>query len=104
MSNLSPLVKKLTVWRNNYVAHRGRYHALDRDGFGKKHPLLITEIGELLANGVAIVNRYSDLFVAAHHASGIAGQDDYLDVLEAVRESLKAREIRIQEQTKRIGS
>jgi hypothetical protein len=104
VSNSFPLVKKLTIWRNNYVAHRSPSLALDREAFGKKHLLLITEIGELLANGVTIVNRYSDLFIAAHHAAGIVGQDDYLDVLKAVRESLEAYEARIQEEIKRIGS
>ncbi len=64
VGNANPLVKNLTIWRNNYYAHRSPTSALDPTGFSRENPLQFPEIEVLLANGVAIVNRYSHLFVA----------------------------------------
>ncbi len=99
VSKDDPLVKKLTIWRHNYYAHRSRQHALDADAFSKQHPFLsIEEIEALLKNGVAIMNRYSHLFSATLHSTHMIGHDDYLSVLEAVRRDLKAQEAQIQKE------
>jgi hypothetical protein len=103
VSNSDPLVKKLTIWRNNFLAHRNPKHALDAKAFVGKYPLLISEIGTLLANGVAIVNRYSSLFVATSHSTGIVGRDDYLWLLKAARKDLDAHEAQIQEDINKIA-
>jgi hypothetical protein len=94
----------LSIWRNNFYAHRSRDHAIDAEAFVKKYPLSMSEIQRLLANGVEIVNRYSNLFIATHHSTNIVGRDDYLQLLKAVRQGLDAREARIQEELKQFSS
>jgi hypothetical protein len=41
----APAVKKLTIWRNNYVAHRSRKTALALAEFTRENPLTFAEIG-----------------------------------------------------------
>jgi len=91
-----PLVKKLTIWRNNYFAHRSRSSALDPKGFNNQNLILFSEIEALIANGLRIVNGYSSLFGATVHTS--LPIKDYKYLLNAVRRDLEAREARIQEQ------
>jgi AbiU2 len=98
----NPLVKKLTIWRNNYLAHRSRTSALSAKGFAEDNPILFSEIEALIDNGLRIVNYYSDLFSATHYASLAA--DDYKQILEAVRRDLDARERRIQEEVAAINA
>lgn len=90
VSNANPLVKKLMVWRNKYLAHRSRSSALDPRGFAEENPILFSEIKKLIENGLRIVNFYSGLFSATFHAS--LPIDDYKCLLEAVRRDLKVRE------------
>ena len=85
MSDADPLVKKLIILRNNIYAHRSSAHALDAEAFARKYAISIPDIEALLANGVAIVNRYSDLFIATHHSTNIVGRDDYKWLLRAAR-------------------
>lgn len=89
-------VKKLTVWRNNYFAHRSRSSALDPKGFSSQHPILFSEIEALIDNGLSVVNRYSSLFSATVHTS--LPIKDYEYLLDAVRRDLEAREARIREE------
>jgi len=95
VSNADPLVKKLTIWRHNYVAHRSRTSALSLKTFTEKNPILFSEIEALISNGLRIVNYYSGLFIATHHTSIEA--KDYKYILDAVRRDLKAQKARIQE-------
>jgi hypothetical protein len=101
-SSTDPLVKKLTIWRSNFYAHRSATHALDAEAFAKQYPLSISDIETLLTRGIDIVNRYSGLFIATYHATSIMGQDDYLSVLKAVRKNIEAQEKRVQEEIKQI--
>lgn len=96
VSTADPLVKKLTIWRNNYIAHRSRSSALDPKGFTKQNLILFSEIEALIDNGLRIVNHYSSLFSAAVHTS--LPIKDYKYLLDAVRRDLEAREARIQEE------
>ena len=98
VSNGNPQVKRLTIWRNNYYAHRSRTSALDPAAFARENPLQFPEIEALLSNGVTIVNRYSHLFIAAVHSTGIVGRDDYMSVLKSVRKDLEAQEAHVQAQ------
>lgn len=89
VSNANPLVMKLVVWRNKFLAHRSRSSALDPKGFAEQNPILFSEIGALIDNGLRIVNVYSILFVATVHTSlPIKG---YKYLLDAVRRDLKAQ-------------
>jgi hypothetical protein len=96
VSNADTLVKKLTIWRNNYFAHRSRSSALDPKSFTKQNLILFSDIEALIDNGLRIVNHYSSLFSAAVHTS--LPIRDYKYLLDAVRRDLEAREARIQEE------
>lgn len=102
VSDTDPLVKKLIIWRNNFYAHRSSAHALDAEAFASKYAISIPDIEALLANGVAIVNRYSDLFIATHHSTNIVGREDYRWLLNAARAALEAYEACIQEDIKKL--
>ena len=52
------------------------------------YPHLRDEVGELLSNGLAIVNRYSLLFHSNSYPGQIIGQSDYHYVLRAVQERI----------------
>jgi hypothetical protein len=90
ISNADPLVKKLTIWRHNFFAHRSRASALNPKDFSAKNPLLFSEIGALIDNGLRIVNHYSSLFNATVHTS--LPIKDYKYLLNAVRRDLKRHE------------
>jgi AbiU2 len=102
VSASNPLVKKLTIWRNNFYAHCSKAHALDAETFVRDYPLSIADVQTLLENGLRILNRYSDLFVATIHSTNMIGRDDYLSLLKALREGLDAYEARIEEEIKRF--
>jgi len=76
VSTADPLLKKLTIWRNNYIAHRSRSSALDPKGFTKQNLILFSEIEALIDNGLRIVNHYSSLFSAARRAFANRTQED----------------------------
>jgi HEPN superfamily AbiU2-like protein len=99
----NPRVKKLILWRNNFYAHRSVDHVLNPNGFASITPLTVQDIGTLLANGVTIVNRYNGLFSATFTSTNIVGRSDYVNLLQSVRESLNAREARIQEEIKHFS-
>jgi hypothetical protein len=89
VSKSDSLVRKLTIWRNNYFAHRSRSSALDPRGFADQNPLHFSEIKTLIENGLSIVNHYSSLFNASLHSSSPV--KDYKYLLEAVRRDLVNR-------------
>lgn len=89
VTDANPLVKNLTLWRHNYLAHRSRTSALNPRAFAEKNPLLFTDIKALIDNGLRIINRYSSLFSATVHTS--VPITDYKYLLESVRRDLKAR-------------
>lgn len=92
VSKADPLVQKLTTWRHHHIAHRSRSSALDPQAFAEQNPLLFSEIGALIDNGLRIVNHYSGLFSATVHTS--LRIKDYKYLLDAVRRDLKRREAR----------
>lgn len=89
VSDADPLVKKLTVWRHNFFAHRSRSSVLNSKDFVGRNPLLFSEIKALIENGLRIVNHYSSLFTASVHTS--MRIDDYKYLLDAVRRDLESR-------------
>lgn len=102
VSSADPLVKKLTIWRHNYVAHRSRTSALNLKAFNEKNPILFSEIEALISNGLRIVNHYSGLFSATYHTSIEA--KDYKRLLDAVRRDLEAQGKRFKEQVRTVRS
>jgi hypothetical protein len=104
VSASDPLVRKLVMWRHNYVAHRNSHFTLNPKKFDAQYPLLFTEIGVLLDRALEIGNRYSLLFDASAHATMMVGRDDYLNVLQAIREHVQAYERRLEQEWKRLGA
>jgi hypothetical protein len=104
VSDSDPLVRKLVMWRHNYVAHRNSHFTLNPKKFDAQYPLLFAEIDALLDRALEIGNRYSLLFDASAHATLMVGRDDYLNVLKAIREHVEAYERRLDEEWKRLGA
>lgn len=96
------LVKKLMVWRNNIVAHRGAKVVLGKSQVLQDNPLSDAEIRQLLEQSLKVFNKYSSLYCATTQSSGIIGHDDYLHLLKSVGLGLKKREEDIEKQYKEI--
>lgn len=104
VSNSDPLVHKLVMWRNNYIAHRNSDFALNPKKFDTQYPLTFDEMDALLNRALEIGNRYSLLFDASAHATLMVGRDDYLNVLKAVRERVQAYQRGLEEELRRLGA
>jgi hypothetical protein len=102
VTHSDPLVRKVVMWRNNYVAHRNSHYVLNPKKFDT-HPLPFGEIDVLLKRALQIGNRYSKLFDASAHATLMIGRHDYKYVLQAVREHVDACKRRLEDECKRIG-
>jgi hypothetical protein len=96
------LVKKLNEWRNKVYSHLSLEVVLNPKEFNTNSPLSFAEIETLLKNGLTILNRYSGLFAANFYSTMMIGRDDYLYVLKAVKEALRAYEARIEAQVQAI--
>lgn len=99
-----PIVKKLTIWRNNYYSHRNATHVLDPDALLADHPFMFSDVKSLLTNGVAIVNRYSYQFNATYFSTQVVGCDDYRSLLEAVRKSVERYKAAVEADFLRLDS
>jgi hypothetical protein len=86
------------------IAEGNSHFTLNPKKFDAQYPLLFTEIGVLLDRALEIGNRYSLLFDASAHATMMVGRDDYLNVLQAIREHVQAYERRLEEEWKRLGA
>lgn len=85
----NPLVKKLMIWRNNIVAHRGAKAALGKKRVLEDNPLSQEEIEELLDKSFEIFNRYSSLYRASTWSRKVIGHDDYKSTLKFIRLGLQ---------------
>ena len=101
-ADANPLVKTLMIWRNLIVAHRDAGKILKGISLGKQHPLSFADVQTLLDTGLQIVNRYSILFIATSHLKTMIGHDDYLKVLQAIREQLTSSEARVTAEIKQF--
>jgi hypothetical protein len=99
----NPIVKKLIIWRNNIVAHRGVKVALGKDHVLSDNPISDVEIKELLEQSLSIFNKYSSFYNASTQSSGIIGHDDYEQLLIFIGLGLKKREEDIEKQYEAFG-
>lgn len=88
-SQNNPLVKKLIIWRNNIVAHRGAKVVLGKNQILSKNSLSDPETVQLLDRSFEIFNRYSSLYRASTHSRQIIGHDDYKSLLKFLNLGLK---------------
>jgi len=84
----NPTVDRLIDIRHNYYSHRNARDVVADVAIAEAYPHMRDEVGELLANGLAIVNRYSLFFDANSYPGQIIGQSDYHYVLRAVQERI----------------
>jgi len=100
----NPLVRKLVLWRHNYIAHRNSHYTLNPRKFEAEYPLCFSEVDELSKRALDIGNRYSLLFDASVHSTMLVGREDYLNILKAVREQVEQHENKMKEEWKRFGA
>ena len=84
----NPTVDRLIDIRHNYYSHRNARDVVADVVIAEAYPHMRDEVGEILSNGLAIVNRYSLLFDANSYPGQIIGQSDYHYVLRAVQERI----------------
>lgn len=84
-----PLVNKLVVWRDNIIAHTRASNVVNEKDIAKNYPLTKEEISQLVNRATSIVNRYSRLFRASTYSPQILGHDDYLYVLNSIKEKIQ---------------
>lgn len=88
-SNDNSLVRKLMVWRNNIVAHRGTKLTLGRKDILDSNPISKTELEELLNRALKIFNHYSHLFRASTWSVQMIGEEDYQYCLEMLHKGIE---------------
>jgi len=96
VSEGNPLVKKLLMLRNNVFAHKSSKNVIrQRDAFSD-YPLSYGEIKQLLDESVAILNRYSGLFISREYSVQVIRHDDYKFILKTLKTQIDLREAEIQ--------
>jgi len=85
----NPTVRKLIIWRNNIIAHRGAKVSLGKNEIVARNPLSEDEVISLLEGCFQILNRYSSLYNASFYSRQPIGHDDYKTLLNFVRLGLQ---------------
>lgn len=88
-SDQNPLVKKLVVWRNNIVAHRGAKLSLGRKDILANNPITKAELEQLLERALEIFNHYSHLFRASTWSVQMIGEEDYQHCLKMLHKGIE---------------
>lgn len=88
-SSRNPLVRKLMIWRNTIIAHRGAAFSLGKKDILINNPIPPDEMEALLNHAFEIFNHYSSLFRASTWAQHMVGQDDYKSCLTLLRLGLQ---------------
>ena len=84
-----PLVKKLIVHRNNFVAHRGQKVAMQGAEMLAEFRLTVEEFEELIDRAKEILNRYSSLFSASTYSAQVIGHDDHETIFRWIQERIE---------------
>ena len=87
--NQNPLVKKLMIWRNNIIAHRGARVSLGKNEILANNPLSEQELSTLLDECFRILNQYSSLYRASSYSRKVIGHDDYKSLLNFIKLGLQ---------------
>ncbi|MFC2072154.1 hypothetical protein ACFLUU_05525 [Chloroflexota bacterium] len=88
-NDTDPLVKKLVIWRNSILAHKTATVVVKQIDITKNYPISRDDISLLLSRATAILNGYSGLFRASTYLTQIIGHDDYLYILETIKEIIR---------------
>jgi hypothetical protein len=101
-SDRNPVVKKLLVWRNNIVAHRGAKVSLGRKDILDNNPISKAELEDLLDRALKIFNHYSHLFRASTWSVQIIGEADYQHCLKMLHKGIEATKAEHQAEIARL--
>jgi hypothetical protein len=101
-STRNKLVKKLMIWRNNIVAHRGAKISLGNTKVLEDNPLSQKEIKELLDQSLLIFNRYSSLYKATTWSRLVIGHDDYKYTLHFILQGLQKGDENLENEMKAV--
>jgi len=93
-----PLVKKLLGQRNNVFAHRNATNVVQELMLEHRFALTFSEVTTLVDRAVEIVNTYSSLFRHSTWSTRMVGEEDFRDLLLAVRRDMQHREAEVQRQ------
>lgn len=88
-SNDNPLVKNLTKYRGNVIAHIGENYVLDVRSTRKSFKLTHGNVKELLAKGLSIVNHYSSQYNQKSWSPNLVGADDYQFVFRELKNAIE---------------
>ena len=86
----NPPVHRLIKLRGQDFAHKNSGLIADGEKLKKEHLPTFGDFEELLTKGLEIGNRYLNLFKGATWSTKMPGDDDYLFVLNALREQQAA--------------
>jgi hypothetical protein len=88
VSDNNPLVKKLTIWRNNIVAHTGGNSLLKYFKILDDNSISNEEFLNLIDLGYAKLNKYSLLLDGSEYSRTVFQQEDYKNLLRNAKESI----------------
>jgi len=88
VSDNNPLVKKLTIWRNNIVAHTGGNSLLKSFKILDDNSISNEEFLNLIDLGYAKLNKYSLLLDGSEYSRTVFQQEDYKNLLRNAKESI----------------
>ena len=91
-SDTDPKVKALILHRGNITAHRNARTTAAGRSLADQFGLSIADFEALLDRGHTVVNRYSNLFVAATYSRRIIGHDDYKFIFKCVKNVVQAHD------------
>ena len=96
-----PLVKKLMLYRNNYIAHTNTDIAIGNRLVQAEQLPSDENVAALLERAITIFNRYNYLFQAEIYFTSIIGKDDYEFIFSSVKTVLDQREKLYEEQLRK---
>ena len=99
----NPSVKKLMIWRNNIIAHKGSKLALGKADKVLDNSITHHEIERLLDEGFELFNRYARLYNASSWSRTMIGHNDYQYLLNLIRLGLQKHEEDIQKEIDQIS-
>jgi hypothetical protein len=88
-SSSDPIVKKLTIYRGNRIAHRSARFLLSSLDKDEKYGLTFDELRTLLERAKTILNRYSYLFDASVYSTTVVGHDDFDYIFKSIQEKVE---------------
>jgi AbiU2 len=88
-SSTDPIVKKLTIYRGNRIAHRNAKFVLSSEDLPEKYGLTFDELRTLLVRAKTILNRYSYLFAATVYSTKVVGHDDFAYIFECIQQKVE---------------